>query len=251
MFRFGRSHAQLSAFAGFILALWTLPAFAGPPYVADDPEPTDYQHFEIYTFNLGTAARGGTNGESGIDFNYGAAPNLQLTAVVPGGFNQPYGDGLAIGTSNVELAAKYRFLHQDSFGLDVSIFPRVFLPTVTNGVSENRTSLLLPIWVEKDWNGGWSAFGGGGCTVTDGRGLNFCQAGAVLNYQILPKLQLGTEFFYQTADTFGTPATASIGVGVRYDLNDNYHLLGYVRRAIENTNETDQYSWYAAVLFTF
>jgi hypothetical protein len=251
MFRFGRSDAQLWAFAGFILALWTSPAFAGPPYVTDDPEPTDYQHFEIYTFNLGTAARGGTNGESGIDFNYGAAPNLQLTAVVPGGFNQPYGDGLAIGMSNIELAAKYRFLHQDSFGLDVSIFPRVFLPTVTNGVSENRTSLLLPIWVEKDWNGGWSAFGGGGCTVTDGRGLNFCQAGAVLTYQALPKLQLGTEFFYQTADTFGTPATASIGVGVRYDLNDNYHLLGYVRRAIENTNETDQYSWYAAILFTF
>jgi hypothetical protein len=250
MFRFRQSPALSSVLAGF-LALWTSSAFAGPPYVADDPEPTDYQHFEIYTFNLGTAARGGTNGESGIDFNYGAAPNLQLTAVVPGGFNQPYGDGLAIGMSNVELAAKYRFLHQDSFGLDVSIFPRVFLPTVTNGVSDNRTSLLLPIWVEKDWNGGWSAFGGGGCTVADGRGLNFCQAGAVLTYQVLPKLQLGTEFFYQTADAFGTPATASIGVGMRYDLNDNYHLLGYVRRGIENTNETDQYSWYAAILFTF
>jgi hypothetical protein len=251
MFRFRWSCVQSRAFAGFILALWIPSAFAGPPYVADDPEPTDYQHFEIYTFNLGTTARGGTNGESGIDFNYGAGPNLQLTAVVPGGFNQPYGDGLAIGMSNVELAAKYRFLHQDSFGLDVSIFPRVFLPTVTNGVSENRTSLLLPIWVEKDWNGGWSAFGGGGCTVTDGRGLNFCQAGAVLAYQVVPKLQLGTEFFYQTADAFGTPETSSIGVGVRYDLNDNYHLLGYIRRAIENTNETDQYSWYAAVLFTF
>lgn len=251
MFRFRWSHAPLWAFAGFILALWVPSAFAGPPYVADDPEPTDYQHFEIYTFNLGTAARGGTNGESGLDFNYGAAPDLQLTAVVPGGFNQPYGDGLAVGMSNVELAAKYRFLHQDSFGLDVSIFPRIFLPTVTNGVSENRTSLLLPIWVEKDWNGGWSAFGGGGCTVTDGRGLNFCQAGAVLTYPVLPKLQLGAELFYQTADAFGTPATPSIGVGVRYDLTDNYHLLGYVRRAIENTNETDQYSWYAAVLFTF
>src|SRR3984885_1719050 len=250
MFRFRQSPALSSVLAGF-LALWTSSAFSGPPYVADDPEPTDYQHFEIYTFNLGTAARGGTNGESGIDFNYGAAPNLQLTAVVPGGFNQPYGDSLAIGMSNVELAAKYRFLHQDSFGLDVSIFPRVFLPTVTNGVSDNRTSLLLPIWVEKDWNGGWSAFGGGGCTVADGRGLNFCQAGAVLTYQVLPKLQLGTEFFYQTADAFGTPATASIGVGMRYDLNDNYHLLGYVRRGIENTNETDQYSWYAAILFTF
>jgi hypothetical protein len=28
-------------------------------------------------------------------------------------------------------------------------------------------------------------------------------------------------------------------------------LLGYIRRGIENTNETDQYSWYASILFTF
>jgi hypothetical protein len=30
------------------------PAIAGPPFVSDDPEPTEYQHFEIYTFNNGT-----------------------------------------------------------------------------------------------------------------------------------------------------------------------------------------------------
>jgi hypothetical protein len=38
---------------------------------------------------------------------------------------------------------------------------------------------------------------------------------------------------------------------VTYDINDTYHLLGYVRRGIENTNGTDQYSWYAALLKTF
>ncbi len=58
---------------------------AGPPYLTDDPEPTDYQHFEIYTFSNGTATRDGSSGEGGIDFNYGGAPNLQLTATVPAG----------------------------------------------------------------------------------------------------------------------------------------------------------------------
>jgi hypothetical protein len=111
--------------------------------------------------------------------------------------------------------------------------------------------LLLPIWIQKDWNGGWSAFGGGGCTVSEFRAVDFCQVGGVLNYQLLPKLQIGAELFHQTADSVGTPASTSIGVGWRYDLNDNYHLLGYVRRGIENTNETDQVSWYASVLFTF
>jgi hypothetical protein len=39
---------------------------AGPPYKSDDPEPTDYKHFEIYTFSNGTVTRDDTNGEAGI-----------------------------------------------------------------------------------------------------------------------------------------------------------------------------------------
>lgn len=52
-----------------LLALLAEPAIAGPPYISDDPEPTDYQHFEIYTYSLGTATQYGTAGQSGIDFN--------------------------------------------------------------------------------------------------------------------------------------------------------------------------------------
>jgi hypothetical protein len=49
----------------------------------------------------------------------------------------------------------------------------------------------------------------------------------------------------------GTPAMSSLGIGIHCDLNDNYHLLGYVSRGVENTNETNQLSWYASILFTF
>jgi hypothetical protein len=90
-----------------------------------------------------------------------------------------------------------------------------------------------------------------GCTVTERRAVDFGQAGAVLTYQLLPKLQIGAEIFHNTADSSGTPATSSLGIGWRFDLNDNYHPLGYVRRGIENANENDRYSWYASVLFTF
>jgi len=91
-----------------LLALLAEPAIAGPPYISDDPEPTDYQHFEIYTYNLGTAARNGSNGQSGIDFNYGAAADLQLTATLPEGFDRSVGGGTDVGWSNVQFAAKYR-----------------------------------------------------------------------------------------------------------------------------------------------
>ncbi|HXN66606.1 MAG TPA: transporter, partial [Bradyrhizobium sp.] len=226
------------------------PAFAGPPYVSDDPEPTDYKHFEIYTFSNGTATRGDIGGASGIDFNYGAAPNLQLTATLPIGFDNPAGGNMSFGPGNIELAAKYRFLHQDSFGLDVSVFPRVFLPSPTRNLGNPAASLLLPVWVQKDWNGGWSAFGGGGCVVSGRAAQDFCLTGGVVTYQLLSKLQLGVELFHQTADHIGTPATSSIGIGARYDINDTYHLLGYIRRGIENAAEADQFSWYASVLFT-
>jgi Putative MetA-pathway of phenol degradation len=227
------------------------PALAGPPYVSDDPEPTDYKHFEIYTFNNGTATRGDIGGAAGIDFNYGAAPNLQLTATLPAGFDRPTSGETRFGLSNIELAAKYRFLHQDSFGLDVSIFPRVFLPSGSPNIGAHTASVLLPVWVQKDWGGGWSAFGGGGCVISGRTSQNFCLTGGVVAYQLLPKLQLGAELFHQTADGNGTPASTTVGLGARYDLNDTYHLLGYVRREIQNTNVTDQYSWYASVLFTF
>ncbi len=155
-----RSFRLLVNWAGAALALALLaqPARAGPPYVSDDPEPTDYGHFEIYTFNNGTATRDGTAGESGVDFNYGAAPDLQLTATLPEGFSSAAAGSSNIGWSNVELAAKYRFLHQNTFGLDVSIFPRVFLPSGSNTIGDNHASLLLSVWVQKDWSGGWSAW---------------------------------------------------------------------------------------------
>jgi len=35
------------------------PAVAGPPYVSDDPKPTQYHQFEIYTLNNGTNTRDG------------------------------------------------------------------------------------------------------------------------------------------------------------------------------------------------
>ena len=227
-------------------------ALAGPPFISDDPEPTDYKHYEIYAFNRGTATREGTSGASGIDFNYGAAPNLQLTAVVPAGFNLPSGGATSIGLSNIELAAKYRFLHQDGFGLDVSIFPRVFLPSGSSVVGDSHASLLLPIWLQKDWSGGWSVFGGGGCQFNNGGwSQDFCLVGGTIAKQVLPKLQLGVELYHQTGVSNSASATTSVGVGARYDLNENYHLLGYIGRGIQNMTETNLYSWYTSVLFTF
>lgn len=245
-----RTAAQLSLCGVFWLATITR-SLAGPPYMTDDPEPTDYQHFEIYTFSQGLTAQGDTSGQSGIDFNYGGAPNLQLTATVPLDDDFPAFGPAEAGLGNVELAAKYRFLTQQNFGVDVAVFPRVILPSASSNIGDQHASLLLPVWLEKDW-GKWSAFGGGGCELNRGGGSqNFCQAGLAVTNQVRSDLQLGVEIFHQTADTIGGLNTTSVGTGVRYDLNDHFHLLGYVGRGIENAEATDRLNWYTSILFTF
>jgi hypothetical protein len=233
-----------------LLAIAT-PALAGPPYLTDDPEPADYQHFEIYAFTQGMTAQGGTSGQTGFDFNYGAAPNLQLTATVPADYDFPSVGPAEGGFGNVELAAKYRFLTQQNFGLDVAAYPRVFLPSASTAVGDQHASLFVPVWLQKDW-GAWSAFGGGGCELNrGGDSRNFCEAGLVVADQVKSDLQLGLEIFHQTADTIGGEDTTSVGAGLLYDLNDHFHLLGYVGRGIENTDATDRLNWYTSILFTF
>lgn len=241
--------AWLSVCGALLLA--APPAIAGPPYLSDDPEPTDYRHFEIYTFSNGFVTRDGASGEGGLDINYGGAPNLQLTATLPVAYDFAAPGGVSAGPGNVELAAKYRFLTQQNFGVDVAVFPRVFLPTIAPDVGDRHASLLLPIWLQKDW-GDWSAFGGGGCELNrGGNSQNFCEAGLVVTRQLTKELQVGLEIFHQTPDTQGGLTMTSLGAGARYDLNDNFHLLGYLGRGIQNTDATDRLNWYAGVLFTF
>ena len=228
---------------------WAAPA--GPPYLTDDPAPTDYRHFEIYVFSDGIHNRGGTSSDLGIDFNYGAARDLQLTAVLPIVFEQPHGAATSRGLGNVQLAAKYRFLHQEESGWDVAVFPRVFLPSGSPDVGEQHASLQLPLWIGKDW-GRWSTFGGGGCALNHGgTSRDYCFAGWVLARQVLPHLQVGAELFYQTADASDARDKTVAGAGARYDVNEQFHLLAYGSAGVQNADSEHQYSWYAAMLFTF
>ena len=251
----GRAIRDLALRCAFVvgaaLPLLAGPAQAGPPYITDDPEPTDYQHYEIYLFANGSKAVDGTTGESGIDFNYGALPDLQLTAVVPMAYSLPRDAANEIGFGNVELAAKYRFLHQREIGWDIAVFPRIFLPSGAARVGDNHPALFLPIWFEKDWDD-WSTFGGGGCQLQHGDDArNFCMAGWVLTRQVLPDLQLGVEIVHQAPDTKHGHGSTGIGAGFRYDLSEHYHLLGYYGPGLQARATNARHTWYASILFSF
>ncbi len=226
-------------------------AYAGPPYVTDDPQPTDYGHYEVYFFDGGTAVSAGTTSEAGIDFNYGGLPNLQLTAVIPVEFDDPVDANSARGLGNIQLAMKYRFLRAADSGWDVSVFPRVFLSSASSAVGDHHTAVLLPLWAQKDWDR-WSTFGGGGCELNHGAdATDFCILGWVLTRKITDSLQLGGEIYYQGADTRGGKASTGVGAGVTYDLNTHLHLMGSIGPGLQNAAQANRYTWYAALLLTY
>jgi hypothetical protein len=226
-------------------------AEAGPPFVSDDPQPTDYEHFEIYAFRQGSEARDGVGLSSGIDFNYGGLPDLQLTAVLPIEAGVPAAGPNVAGIGNIELAAKYKILHAQDIGWDVAVFPRVFLPSASALVGDKHASLLLPIWVGRDWDQ-WSTFGGGGCVIhRGGDSQDYCLMGWALTRHVLPDLLIGAEIVRQGANSKGERASTGFGAGLIYDVNQNVHFLAYAGPGLQNAAETARTSWYTSVLFTF
>jgi hypothetical protein len=200
-------------------------ARAGPPYQTDDPDPTDLHHWEIYAFANGDSDHSDLDGESGLDLNYGPAEGIQLTATIPAAFAHSRAAGWSAGTGDVELAIKYRFVHDVKDGFSAAVFPRAFLPT-SSLASHERAQLLLPIWLGKEFPGGTSVFGGGGYEINPGPGnRNFWQAGAAVTHDFGDKLSLGTELFYQGADSDGGSATTGVDVGMIRKLGGPYSLL--------------------------
>jgi hypothetical protein len=156
-----------------------------------------------------------------------------------------------LGIGNIELAAKYKFLHQDRFGVDVALFPRVFLPAISASAGEHHASLLLPLFIGRSWDR-WSTFGGGGCTLNHGGGSqNFCQLGWTVTYQFTPRLNMGAEIYHQSADMIGGKASTGLGLGAIYDINENFHLMASGGPGIQNAADTNRFSWYVALLSTF
>lgn len=225
------------------------PAFAGPPYLTDDPVPTDTGHWEIYAFSAGEVQRSNVDDESGFDLNYGPVAGVQLTATLPLAITHDPQDNWRSGTGDLELGVKYRFIDDEKNGISAAIFPRAILPT-SNIASGEKTRFLLPIWVGKDFKDGTSLFGGGGYEFNPGPGnRGFFEAALALTKDLNKSVSIGGEFAWQQRDTAGGTSQKRVGVGSIVKLSDHYALLmsGGPTLADHRTG----YHFYGAVGFFF
>jgi hypothetical protein len=224
-------------------------AAAGPPYITDDPEPTDLGHWEIYGFAGGAKSGGSFEGAVGLDLNYGAFEDVQLTATLPVGFTDE-GRGHA-GAGDLEIGVKYRFFEDEKAGVAVAVFPRIILPTAGRRFGTGRVQLLLPIWAQKEF-GPWSLFGGGGYTINPGAGnRNFWQGGLALTRTVSPRLSLGGEIAFEQSDAVGGRSSAALGVGGSYRLHGPFSLLFSGGPGIAHRRDGERYHLYVALAANF
>jgi hypothetical protein len=231
-------------------------ALAGPPFRTDDPEPVEYQHWEIYGFVQSTHVRGDTAGTMpGLEVNYGALPNLQLHAAAPIAFDQREDNGTHRGYGDMELGVKYRFIDEDEDGWrpQVGTFPMFEIPTgnASRNLGAGHSRQFIPLWVQKSF-GAWTTYGGGGYWINHGAGnRNYWYTGWLLQRQVTEALALGGELFHQTPDTDGGSSTTGFNFGGIYDFTVNHHLLFSAGRGLQHAATTDEFSYYAAYLLTF
>jgi hypothetical protein len=223
------------------------PALAGPPYITDDPEPTDLGHWEVFAYATGVHTAGDLAGEAGADINYGAAKDLQLNLVVPAVFDTA--GGTAAGLGVLQAAAKYRFLHQDKTGWlpDVAIYPRLFIPTARGRFASTRPNLFLPVWGEKDL-GPWSVFGGGGYQLNPGPdNRNFWFSGLAVTRDVTTRLNLGVEVYHQTREALDGKDFTGANLGVIYRVTDHWALMASGGPGLQNAANGGQWDFYFAL----
>jgi hypothetical protein len=248
----------LPALGGLLIGMLALPhaVFAGPPFFTDDPEPVDYQHWEIDLYSQGTGTRNNSAGFlPAVEVDYGGLPDVQLHAIVPMAFNASSGQSFHYGYGDTEFGFKYRFIHksENSWRPEVAVFPAIEVPTgnARRNLGAGHVREFLPLWAQEDF-GPWQTYGGGGYWNNPGAGnKNYWFFGWLLRRKITDELSLGGEIFHQTANQIGGPDSTGFNFGGNYDLSRNYHILFAAGRGIQNAVDTNQFSYYLALQLTY
>ena len=237
----------------FLVILVTSAVWAGPPFETDDPEPVEYQHWEIYLGATAIQLQG--QGWSGtapfLELNYGPLPDTQFSLTEQVAFSSSTGGFSAYGYGDTLAGIKYRFIHEGTEIPQVAFFPQVNIPTgdVTKGLGAGVAQTLLPIWLQKSWKP-WTTYGGAGYWLNPGTGnKNWFFAGWEVQRDFGKGLTLGGEIFYHSASTLSQTDGMGFNLGGMVHFDDVNHIVFSLGRDFIQT--TYALTAYAAYEWTF
>jgi len=225
--------------------------YGGPPFITDDPEPVDYQHWEFYIASMHfETADGWTGTAPHFELNYGVITNVQLHLIAPLTYNAPNDGPVQCGYGDTELGVKFRFMQQTSVLPEAAIFPLLEVPSGSGarGLGSRQCQALLPVWFQKDF-GKWTIYGGGGYWINPGVGnQNWGFVGAVLQYQVRDNILIGGEINHSTPAEIGGRDDTTFNVGTVIDFTEHQHFLFSAGRSIDGPTD---FQCYIAWQFTF
>lgn len=226
-----------------LLPSWAVPQLLaqGPPYQTDDPVPVDLHHYEFYIFGGmdGTPVEVDSVGPA-FEFNWGAAPRVQLHAILPWGVVAPLnhpayaaegaGQGpTEFGLTDMELGAKIAYIKESKYVPQIGTFTMIEMPTgnYDKGLGVGKVWYRLPLWLQKNI-GPWLLDGGAGETVVPQVGYrDFPYGGFLLKYTFPhDRVEFGGEVFSHAKEGLATPQTQAstlIDLGGYYHFKHNPH----------------------------
>ena len=226
-------------------------AYGGPPFVTDDPEPVDYQHWEFYVASQDSKLGGDWSGTGPhFELNYGVAPNVQLHMIAPLAYDAPPDGSSHYGYGDTEIGVKYRFIQETNYLPQVGVFPLLELPTgsESDNLGNGHLQAFLPVWLQKSW-GSWTAYGGGGYGINSFSGNKIGNLWArCCKNRFCPTLPLARRCIIKrpTRPTF--PMSARVQLGTVIDLSEQHHLLFSAGSSIDGPVN---FQCYIAYQFTF
>jgi hypothetical protein len=225
-------------------------AWAGPPFITDDPEPVERHHWEVYLASMVLKTPTDRNGtQPHLEINNGVAPNLQAHLILPYAFDQALGGMEHRGLGDTELGLKYRVIQEGRTRPMVGVFPLVELPTgdADLGLGAGHTRWFLPLWLQKSW-GPWQTYGGGGRWLNPGEGnRDYWLLGWEVQRDLSEHLTLGGELLRTMPSTAGGRGELSFNLGGYYNFDDEHHLLFSAGRGTADT----EFMGYLAFQWTF
>jgi len=217
---------------------------ANPPFITDDPFPTEYQHWEAYLFSfLDKTNPGTTLSAPGIEFDWGATPTTEFHAVLPlNTYFFPNGPS-PTGVGDLETGIKYLLIKEAADMPQITFAPIFYVPI---GDEEQRLGngsfwMRLPLAIGKTW-GDWTAYGSGGFALNTGSGQqNFPYGGIVVQRNIGKKWMIGGEVYSQGQSNDLVRQFTSLTLGCGYNFTENFSLLSSIAYSIQGQSNLISY----------
>lgn len=224
-------------------------AWAGPPYITDDPEPVEYRHWELYLASMSFHDTDGWRGTAPhVEVNYGAVPNVQLHVITPLAYSVTSSGAVTYGYGDTELGVKFRFLQERKWTPMIGTFPLLEVPTgsASERLGNGSAQVLIPVWLQKSF-GPWQTYGGVGVWIDLGdRDRHWWYFGWELERRLFKWVSVGAEIFHETPNEHGGASDTRFNIGAVIDLTDTHHILLSAGRGFDGPNLFQSYVAYQA-----